>query len=174
LSLPGTPGTIWGNSTDPASRKATVVVTSMASDSHTWNLVYLQLMLEELGYDVVNLGSCVPDEILVDSCAELAPALVVVSSVNGHGYADGMRVIDKLRASDELVATPVVIGGKLGIAGEQTGAQLDNLMAAGFDAVFDDSATGIQEFNRFVGAIPAQARQQQQHWLLEPTPTSRL
>jgi methylaspartate mutase sigma subunit len=170
MSLPDTPGVIWGNSTDPAGRKATVVVTSMASDSHTWNLVYLQLMLEELGYDVVNLGSCVPDDVLVDSCAELEPALVVVSTVNGHGYADGMRVIDKLRARDDLAATPVVIGGKLGIAGEQTGAQMDNLMAAGFDAVFDDAAGGIQDFNRFVAAIPVQQR----HWLLAPTPTGRL
>ncbi|TDQ04407.1 cobalamin B12-binding domain-containing protein [Labedaea rhizosphaerae] len=174
MSLPDSPGVIWGNSADPARVKATVVVTSMASDSHTWNLVYLQLLLEELGYDVVNLGSCVPDDLLISSCAELRPALVVVSSVNGHGYADGMRVIDKLRACDQLVATPVVIGGKLGIDGAQTGAHIHNLMASGFDAVFDDTATGIQDFNRFVCAIPAKTQPEQVHWLLEPTPTGRL
>ena len=174
MSLPYSPGVIWGNSSDPARAKATVVVTSMASDSHTWNLVYLQLLLEELGYDVVNLGSCVPDDLVISSCAELAPALVVVSSVNGHGYADGMRLIDKLRACDQLAATPVVIGGKLGIDGAQTGAHIHNLMASGFDAVFDDTATGIQDFNRFVCAIPAKTRPEQVHWLLEPTPTGRL
>lgn len=29
-----------------------VVVSTMASDSHTWNLVFLQLVLEELGHRV--------------------------------------------------------------------------------------------------------------------------
>ncbi|MGQ4416103.1 methylaspartate mutase, partial [Streptomyces sp. SAS_269] len=33
-----------------------VVVSSLASDAHTWNLVFLQLLIEESGFDVVNLG----------------------------------------------------------------------------------------------------------------------
>ena len=38
----------------------TVVVSGLASDAHTWNLVYLQLVLEEMGHRVTNLGACVP------------------------------------------------------------------------------------------------------------------
>src|SRR5689334_16258049 len=96
-----------------------VVVSGTASDSHTWNLVYLQLLLEELGRRVHNLGPCVPDDLLVERCTRLRPALVVLSSVNGHGATDGLRVIGRLRA--RLPGTPIVIGGKLGIAG--TGGQ---------------------------------------------------
>ncbi|MCX5338784.1 cobalamin B12-binding domain-containing protein [Streptomyces atratus] len=135
--------------------RGTVVVTTVASDSHTWNLVFLQLLIEELGYEVVNLGACVPDRVLVDACRELAPDLVVISTVNGHGHHDGLRVIGALRSCGELAATPVVIGGKLGVAGKQSTGSIDALIAAGFDAVFDDASTGTLEFSRFVTALPA-------------------
>lgn len=137
----------------PAKHSGVVVVSSMASDAHTWNLVFLQLLIEELGYVVVNLGACVPDELLVSRCGELAPALVVISSVNGHGYQDGMRLIGQLRGCDELAATPTVIGGKLGITGESVAGNVAALMAAGFDAVFEDGRDGVLDFRRFVSSI---------------------
>ncbi|MEU6776278.1 cobalamin-dependent protein [Streptomyces sp. NPDC046759] len=128
--------------------RPTVVVTTMASDSHTWNLVFLQLLLEELGYEVVNLGPCVPDDLLVNRCAALRPAFVVVSSVNGHGHQDGLRVIGKLRSHPDLTSTPVVIGGKLGVDGKSS-ARARELRAAGFDEVFEeeqDPATALAIF----------------------------
>src|SRR5262249_39092001 len=94
-----------------------VVVTSVASDSHTWNLVFLQLTLEELGHRVVNLGACTPDDLIVAECMRVLPDLIVVSSVNGNGFRDGMRLIGRVRECEELATTPVVIGGKLGITG---------------------------------------------------------
>src|SRR5262245_5123971 len=78
-------------------RNHTVIVSSVASDSHTWNLVYLQLLISELGFNVINLGACVPDELLISECLSRKPAMVVISSVNGHGYQDGLRVIKSLR-----------------------------------------------------------------------------
>ena len=126
-----------------------VVVSGTASDSHTWNLVYLQLLLEELGRRVHNLGPCVPDDLLVDRCARLRPAMVVLSSVNGHGATDGLRVIGPLRA--QLTGTPIVIGGKLGIAG--TGGHAARLRAAGFDEVFEEGA-GLDAFRALVAALP--------------------
>lgn len=126
----------------------TVIVSTVASDAHTWNLVSLQLLLEDLGYVVVNLGPCVPDEELVAECVRRLPVLLVVSSVNGHGWADGLRVIRKLRARPELADVPMVIGGKLwvsddrtdgaGTVGEGTDARAAALVAAGFDAAFPD------------------------------------
>ncbi|MFL6075220.1 MAG: cobalamin B12-binding domain-containing protein [Mycobacteriales bacterium] len=132
------------------------VVTSMVSDSHTWNLVFLQLLLEELGCRVTNLGSCVPAELIVAECRRHRPDLVVVSSVNGHGYRDGMRTIAALRGQPELRDTPIVIGGKLGIGGpdrERTG----RLLRAGFDAVFDDGAD-LAQFRDYAAALPAGGR----------------
>jgi methylmalonyl-CoA mutase cobalamin-binding subunit len=133
-------------------KKFTVLVSSVASDSHTWNLVYLQLLLEELGHHVVNIGACVPDDLLISSCRAHQPDLVVISSVNGHGHHDGARVIGALRSEPDLVGVPVVIGGKLGIGGVANARHTDDLLRAGFDAVFDDSA-GIGPFREYVGAL---------------------
>jgi methylaspartate mutase sigma subunit len=140
----------------PATTDLHIVVSSVASDSHTWNLIYLQLLLEELGHRVTNLGACVPDGLIVDECRRLRPDLVVISSVNGHGYHDGRRVIGKLRTCPELRDTPVVIGGKLGITGGGDRGLLEELRAAGFDAVFEDG-TGVAQFQGFVRALPARA-----------------
>ncbi|UVS77503.1 methylaspartate mutase subunit S [Actinokineospora sp. UTMC 2448] len=129
------------------------IVTSLSSDAHTWNLVYLQLVLEELGVRVANLGACVPDEVIVGECAERRPDLVVVSSLNGHGCRDGVRLIGALRAEPALVATPVVIGGKLDVAASDNSARL---LSAGFDAVFDDTA-GLLPFRSFVRTLAGRA-----------------
>ncbi|MGW1056102.1 cobalamin B12-binding domain-containing protein [Streptomyces sp. NPDC002521] len=122
----------------------TVIVSTVASDAHTWNLVFLQLLLEELGYDVVNLGPCVPDELLVEECVRRHPAMLVISSVNGHGYSDGLRAVTKLRACPELDRTVMVIGGLLGVSesGEERDQQSAALLRAGFDAVFADGGAG--------------------------------
>jgi methylaspartate mutase sigma subunit len=137
----------------PARRGRPVIVSSVSSDSHTWNLVFLQLLIEELGFEVVNLGACVPDDLLVSECLSLRPGMVVISSVNGHGYADALRVVARLRAQPRLDGIPVVIGGKLGTSGGQSERQVDDLLAAGFDAVFDDRVDGPASFRRFVTSI---------------------
>lgn len=131
-----------------------MIVSSLASDAHTWNLVYLQLLIEECGYDVVNLGPCVPDELLVAECAALAPEMVVISSVNGHGYQDGLRAIQLLRACEELTRVPVVIGGKLGTNGSEGDNRVRELIRAGFDAVFEDGQDPIAAFRGFLASMP--------------------
>jgi methylaspartate mutase sigma subunit len=118
----------------------TVVVSSVSSDSHTWNLVHLQLAVEELGHHVLNLGACVPDELLVEESVRARPDLIALSTVNGHGFIDGMRLISRIRACPELATTPVVIGGMLGISGPDGRRSHEQLLAAGYTAVFDDGA----------------------------------
>jgi methylaspartate mutase sigma subunit len=137
----------------PALPGMDVLVSSVASDAHTWNLIYLQLLLEELGHRVTNLGACVPDQLMVDECRTRCPDLIVISTVNGHGFNDGRRVVSRLRDCDELRSTPIIIGGKLGIAGAEHCGHVDELMDAGFDAVFEDGA-GITGFHDFVRALP--------------------
>jgi methylaspartate mutase sigma subunit len=139
-----------------AGRRLEVIVTTVSSDAHTWNLVYLQLLLEELGCRVTNLGACTPDETILRECRLRRPDLLVVSSVNGHGGQEGLRLIEALRDRPELVATPVVIGGKLDVVGGGAGSTAAALLAAGFDAVFDDGA-GLTSFRSFVRALPARA-----------------
>jgi methylaspartate mutase sigma subunit len=127
------------------------VVSSTVSDSHTWNLIFLQLMLEEHGYAVANLGACVPDRLLVTRCEAEAPGLIVISTVNGHGYYDGIGAVRALRAVPELRGTPIVIGGKLGIGPSQSGGAA-GLLAAGFDAVFGDDTAALGPFRAFIAA----------------------
>ncbi|GLZ37982.1 cobalamin-dependent protein [Actinokineospora sp. NBRC 105648] len=118
-----------------------VVISGTSSDSHTWNLVYLQLLVREIGHPVLNLGPCVPDDLLVAECARARPRLVVISTVNGHGFTDAVRVAPRLRARPELAGTPLVIGGKLGIHGDDgtAAARRDQLLAAGFDRVYAET-----------------------------------
>lgn len=132
-----------------------VTVSGLSSDAHTWNLVFVQLVLEELGHDVINVGACVPDAELVTRCRTTQPDLIVLSSVNGHGLTDGLRVIAALRESPALVATPVVIGGKLDtIGGDQASAV--RLLAAGFDAVFPEGVA-LGAFREFVSSVASAA-----------------
>jgi methylaspartate mutase sigma subunit len=138
-------------------REPNVLVSSMASDSHTWNLVFLQLLLEELGYRVTNLGACVPDDLLVAESVRHNPDLIVLSSVNGHGFNDGRRVIARLRATRALGHTPIVIGGKLGTTGAESQPSCSaELIARGFDAVFTGEA-GVDLFRLFLDSLEESA-----------------
>jgi methylaspartate mutase sigma subunit len=142
-------------------RTEKVLLTGTASDSHTWNLVFLQLFIEELGHQPVNLGPCVPDRLLIRGCRIHAPALLVMSSVNGHGYRDGLSAIRRLRADPSTARLPAVIGGKLDVAGGLSADQASRLHAAGFDAVFaDDDLAG---FSRFVSELFAPRRRTRPH-----------
>ncbi|MEV4948950.1 cobalamin-dependent protein [Streptomyces sp. NPDC053755] len=135
-------------------RSLKVLLTGTASDSHTWNLVYLRLFLEEQGHRVTGLGPCVPDDLLVAACAQPGPELVVISSVNGHGYRDGLSAVRALRAAG--VQVPVAVGGKLGVAGQADPARRDTLLAAGCTAVFDDGDVGA--LRAFAAALVPGAR----------------
>ncbi len=131
-----------------------IVLSSLSSDSHTWNLVYLQLWLEELGHRVHNLGACVPDDLLLDECLRTRPDLVVISSVNGHGFIDGTRLIARVRAVPELAGTPMTIGGMLGIDGPDGQRRKALLLASGYTAVFD-SGERMPAFRSFLARLAA-------------------
>lgn len=129
-----------------------VILSSVSSDSHTWNLVYLQLLLEEMGHEVINLGACTPDGLIIEACERQTPDLLVISSVNGHGHIDGSRMIRALRAQAELQGLPAVIGGKLGVKGLDNTAHTEKLLEAGFSAVFDASEN-LQRFGHYVSQL---------------------
>ncbi|MEV0177416.1 cobalamin-dependent protein [Streptomyces sp. NPDC050803] len=133
----------------------TVLVSGTSSDAHTWNLIYIHLFLEERGYTVSNLGSCVPDDLLVRTCRTLRPELVVLSSVNGHGFTDGLQAIGAIRQQRDMRHLPVVIGGKLGTDGLRNAGSTRRLLDAGFDAVFDSGDLGA--FDRFLNRRRAAA-----------------
>ncbi len=134
--------------TSEPTRGRTVLLSTVSSDAHTWNLVFLQLLLEEHGHRVVNLGPCVPDEHLLTVARAVRPDAIVISSVNGHGHLDGARLIRALRDDADLAAVRAIIGGKLGIAGEDDDRHVQALLDAGFDAVVTEGspASALAEF----------------------------
>lgn len=138
----------------PKPHSLKVLLTNISSDSHTWNLVFMQLMLEFMGHEVVNLGACCPDELVIERCGSEHFDLLVVSTVNGHGNIDGERLIRRLRARSDVPQPMAVIGGKLGIHGEADKSHSQRLLDAGFSAVFN-AASSILQFENFVKTISA-------------------
>lgn len=118
-----------------------VVVSSTSSDAHTWNLVFLELLITHYGHVVHNLGPCVPVAHLVEECILRRPALLVLSSVNGHGVTDGINAIRAIRAAHALANLPVVIGGKLTTTGDLSDVVRNRMLDAGFDAVLTGPAS---------------------------------
>ena len=137
---------ILGSSPEKSKR---AVIATVPSDSHMWNLVYIELLLRENGWDVNNLGACTPAEFVVETCLAQRPDMLVVSTVNGHGHIGGRKLIGQLRSQPELEYLPVVIGGKLGTLGSENSTFVEPLIAAGYSAVFME-AEGLEAFSRFI------------------------
>jgi methylaspartate mutase sigma subunit len=151
-----------GPAREPAGRRRlNVVVSGTESDAHTWNLVFLHLLLEESGHRVHNLGPCVPAAVLARECARIRPDLLVLGTVNGHGTKDAAAALAHLRALDgpdgAPAGMPVVVGGKLGTH-DRGSEDARRLLSAGFDAVYPDGPDAIRLFTSFVGALAAGKR----------------
>jgi methylaspartate mutase sigma subunit len=123
----------------------TAILTTIPSDAHSWNLVFMQMFLEERGCRVINLGTCVPFQQVIDSCVQENPALVVVSTTNGHGYMEGADLARLLGRLDNRSRMKLVVGGKLGVDQAQDSEYAEILSNAGFDAVFH-GATALDDF----------------------------
>lgn len=131
-----------------------VLLTTVPSDAHNWNLIFMQLLLEETGFTVVNLGPCVPFSLLASACLEHAPDAVVVSTINGHGFIEGKELIEEARKMSSVAETPFFIGGKL-----STDATLSHLYAveleqAGYRKAFG-GGDGLPEFLEQLALIKA-------------------
>lgn len=131
------------------------MLSTIPSDSHTWNLLFLQLFLEEHGCVVTNLGACVPLETLVAESVQSRPDLIVISTVNGHGLHEGLELARAVRATAELRGVPLVIGGKIDTSGSHTAADFRPLLDAGFDAVLVGE-TAVPDLLSWLDRIPVE------------------
>jgi methylaspartate mutase sigma subunit len=140
-------------------QKPYVVLGTTPSDSHIWNLLFVQLLMEENGWSVTNLGACTPVTMLVDESLRRVPDLIVISSVNGHGAQEARQVIEAVRAEPALSRVPVSIGGKLCVSEELERAAVGDLIAAGFDSVLiGDSA--VRSFRSLLAQVADASRKQ--------------
>ena len=131
------------------------VLSTVESDSHMWNLVYMQLVLEECGYKTLNLGCCVSEEETIKAVKNYAPALVVISTLNGHGYIQGKKLIEKYRKDLGSCSPTIIIGGNLSTQVSSSAALREDLMKAGYDGVFTGSES-IEAFHSFIEKLKAE------------------
>lgn len=131
------------------SRAPLFVLSTVESDSHMWNLVYLQLLLEEHGVEVINLGPCVPTATTLQTLVSSRPDALIISSVNGHGFWQGRALREAaVRAFGEELPL-FLIGGKLTTSQADDVAVARELRAAGFAEVFVGEQA-IPEFRRWL------------------------
>ncbi len=116
--------------------KPIALVTTVPSDSHHWNLIFMELLIKEHGYDVVNLGPCVPYPESVNYYKSYRPDIMVVSTINGHGYIEGLSLINQLKK--EVPETKnIFIGGNLGIDQKSVFDQILELENNGFTKAYN-------------------------------------
>jgi len=111
------------------------IVASTVDDSHTWNLIGVELRLRERGFKVINLGCCTPPELLAKTVRQHRPDLTVISSVNGHGSMNGLTLAKLLSQYQAFNASLIVIGGKLTIDNVLPTQVVLSLKRAGYNAV---------------------------------------
>ncbi|MCZ6925492.1 MAG: cobalamin-dependent protein [Rickettsia endosymbiont of Ixodes persulcatus] len=116
--------------------KRKILISSISSDSHTWNLVYMQLLVEEMGHEAINIGNCVQIDHLIKQAHYHKPDILVISTVNGHGHIEGVEIVNEIKKYDMLKHMEIVIGGKLGTLGNENQSYVQKLLDAGFDKVF--------------------------------------
>jgi methylmalonyl-CoA mutase cobalamin-binding subunit len=126
-----------------------MVIAGLPTDTHTWNLAYLELHFRERGFSVRNVGSCASAAEIAHAVRAAAADVVVLSSVNGHGHLEGGPLAAELRRRLDFGNVPLVIGGKLTIDAELGETARRELLAAGFDAVFFGE-NALADFDRFL------------------------
>ncbi|HVR08920.1 MAG TPA: cobalamin-dependent protein [Thermoanaerobaculia bacterium] len=134
--------------------KPRALLTTIPSDSHSWNLVFMEMFLAEHGFEVENLGICAPYELTYAAVRAEPRDLVVVSTVNGHGHLEGPALARHLTETTDPGRPRLVIGGKLGTEVAALERQAAELRAAGYDAVFYGPAA-LADFVEFLAREPA-------------------
>jgi methylaspartate mutase sigma subunit len=139
-----------------------VLLTTIPSDSHGWNLVFMQMFLQERGWPVLNLGTCVPFEMVLEHCREEEVGLVVVSTINGHGSMEGAELARRVHAAFGEERPLLAIGGKVGVSTAEEAAHAAELRRAGYDGVFH-GPSALDEFVSFLGReLPVRAAEEMQ------------
>lgn len=115
-----------------------VLLAGPPADAHTWNLIYLELLLQENGFCVTNLGPNVAHALLFETLTQKPHDLVVMSCLNGSVKQEGLALMEE-RSSRTRGGEIFVIGGALQEQEDINGTQRA-LMQAGFlDAFLNES-----------------------------------
>jgi methylaspartate mutase sigma subunit len=116
-----------------------VILGVAASDSHAVANHLIAHGLRELGYDVVNLGTCTSVAEFAVACQENPEAeAVLIGSLNGHAHED-LRDLPAARRAG-LIHCPVIVGGNLSVGARKDPTAHERLYALGVDWIVNDPA----------------------------------
>jgi len=124
-------------------QKATLVMGVIGSDSHAIGNRILAYALKENGYNVVNLGSFVPQEDFINAAIESAAKVILVSSLYGHAELDCQGFKNKLIESG-LDNVLLYIGGMLTVGKDNWDDVEQRFKRLGFNRVAPPQTTPSQ------------------------------
>ncbi len=111
-----------------------ILLATLPSDAHSWNLLFVHMLLAEHGLALDNLGVCTPLPVLLRACVQRHPRVVLISATNGHHAVEGMLLAQHIHETLGSSRPALALAGDLTSPGRGHGFQ--DLLAAGFDAVF--------------------------------------
>ncbi|WP_207390036.1 hypothetical protein [Phytopseudomonas daroniae] len=100
----------------------------------------MDFLLGEWGYQIENMGPNTPVGDVVNWLKSNPCEMVVVSTVNGHGYIEGIEIARRVRGDAKFHGL-LCVGGKICTENDPLtiARHSEALKEAGFDGVFDDS-----------------------------------
>jgi methylaspartate mutase sigma subunit len=115
-----------------------VILATIPSDSHCWNLVFMELFLKEQRFDVINLGPCTPFELILECTLKNTVSAIIISSVNGHAFLEAERLIKMIRKNVPY-DIPVYLGGKLSTDMKKAEFYAKELENAGYTKAYSEN-----------------------------------
>ena len=113
-----------------------VILGVAASDSHAVANHLITHGLRDLGFTVVNLGTCTCVNEFAAACAQYPQAeAVLIGSLNGHIHED-LRDLPAARKSG-AIPIPVIVGGNLSVGSHKDASAHDRLYALGVDRILE-------------------------------------
>ncbi len=91
------------------SRRGVFVLGTVQGDVHDIGKNLVKILTEGAGWDVVDLGTCVPAEKFVEAVRQYRPVAVGLSALLTTTMQEMPKVIESLRQSD--LDVPVIVGG---------------------------------------------------------------
>ena len=126
-----------------------IIVCTTPSDSHMWNLVILDLFLQEKDFNVLNLGSNTPFKAVLESLDTFCPDLVIVSSLNGHLLQDGVEMMRYIQSHKGYVPCSFVAGGRASTDPKNMLFISKKLKSYGFEETFFDK-NALESLNHYL------------------------
>jgi len=124
--------------TGQGEHKGLALVCAVEEELHALAVLCVQLLLEEKGWRVLNLGANTPFYAMTDAIEKHRPELICISSTANLALSHNAREYDQFRAAADGLGVRIVLGGE---------GFLDEAIRRRFPADFHaGSFTGLLEF----------------------------